>query len=93
LHNIFSRCRSAGTDPYLYGSKDVSVKVVAAINSMNKQGHYARIYRHRDKTWVEIDRCMLASFDEIEELIDGVHSFEELTALFKKRYAEELDAL
>jgi len=71
----------------------VSVKVVAAINGMNKQGHYARVYRHRDKTWVEIDRCMLASFDEIEELIDGVHSFEELAELFKRRHAEELDGL
>jgi hypothetical protein len=71
----------------------VSVKVVAAINSMNKKGHYARVYQHRDKMWVEIDRCMLASFDEIEELIDGVHSFEELTELFKRRHAEELDGL
>jgi len=26
----------------------VSVKVVAAINSMNKQGHYARIYLYID---------------------------------------------
>ena len=71
----------------------MSVKVVAAINSMNKQGHYARIYRHQDTMWVEIDQCMLASFDEIEELVDGVHSFEELTELFKRRHAEELGAL
>jgi hypothetical protein len=33
-----------------------------------------RVYRHREKMWVEINRCMLASFDEIEELVDGVHS-------------------
>ena len=46
----------------------MSVKVVAAINSMNKQGHYARIHRYKDKTWVEIDQCMLASFHEMEEL-------------------------
>jgi hypothetical protein len=70
----------------------VSVKVVAAINSMNKQGHYARIFRHQNKVWVEIDRCMFASFDEIEELVDGVHSFEELAEHFKKRHAEELDS-
>lgn len=68
----------------------MSVKVVAAINSMNKQGHSARIYRHQAKTWVEIDQCMLASFREIEELSDGTHSFEELEDLFKKRHAEEL---
>jgi len=56
----------------------VSVRVVAAINSMNKQGHYARLYRHQNKMWVEIDQCMLASLHEIQELVDGVHSFEQL---------------
>ena len=71
----------------------MSVKVVAAINSMNKQGHYARLYRHQDRMSVEIDQCMLASFDEIEELVDGVHSFEELVDLFKRRHAEELGGL
>ena len=71
----------------------MSVKVVAAILSMNKSGHYARLYRHRDKMWVEIDQCMLASLHEIEELVDGVHSFEELTDLFKRRHAEELGGL
>ena len=71
----------------------MSVKVVAAINSMNKQGHYARIYRYQGKTWVEIDQCMLASFSEIEKLVDGVHSIEELADLFKKRHAEELGNL
>ena len=73
--------------------QDVSVKVVAAINSMNKQGHYARVYRHEDKMWVEIDKCMLASFHDIEELVDGLHSFEELAELFKRRHAEELAGL
>ena len=71
----------------------MSVKVVAAINSMNKQGHYTRIFRHQDRTWVEIDQCMLASFNEIEELVDGVHSFEELAELFKRRHAAELGGL
>ena len=68
----------------------MSVKVAAAINSMNKQGHYVRICRHQDKMWVEIDQCMLVSFHEIEELVDGVHSFDELADLFKMRHAEEL---
>jgi len=71
----------------------VSVKVAAAINSMNKAGHYARICRHQGKMWVEIDQCMLASFDEIEELVDGVRSFEELADLLKRRHAEELSGL
>jgi uncharacterized protein Yka (UPF0111/DUF47 family) len=43
--------------------------------------------------WVEIDQCMLASFDEIEELVDGVYSFEELADRFKRRYTEELGGL
>jgi hypothetical protein len=71
----------------------VSVKIVAAINSMNKQGHYARVRRHGDKMWVEIDQCMLASFDEVLELVDGVHSFEEIADLLKRRHAEELGGL
>ena len=73
--------------------QDVSVRVVAAINSMNKQGHYARVYRRQDKMWVEIDQCMLASFYEIEELVDGVHSFEKLAELFKRRHANEVGGL
>ena len=52
----------------------MSVKVVAAINRMNKQGHYARVYRHEDKMWVEIDQCMLVSFHEIEELVDAFNA-------------------
>jgi len=43
--------------------------------------------------WVEIDQCMLASFEEIERLVDGVHSFEELAELLKRRHAKELGGL
>jgi hypothetical protein len=71
----------------------VSVKVVAAINSMNRAGHDAHLYRHHGEVWVEIDQCMLVSFHEIEELVDGVHSFEELAEFFKTRHAEMLDGL
>ena len=71
----------------------MSVKVVAAINGMNKKGHKAHVCRHQGKEWVEIDQCMLASFDEIEELVDGVHSFGDLSELFKKRHAEELSGV
>ena len=35
---------------------------------------------------------MLASFQEIEELVDGVRSFEEVADLFRKRHAEELSS-
>ena len=57
---------------------------------MNKLGHDARLYKHQGKVWVEIDQCMLASFEEIEELVDGVHSFKEVAELFKQRYEKEL---
>lgn len=70
--------------------KILSVKVVVAINDMNKRGHDARLHKHDGKVWVEIDQCMLASFAEIEELVEGIHSFEELEELFKKRHAQEL---
>lgn len=70
----------------------MGVKIVAAINGMNKRGHNAHVHRHQGKMWVEIDQCMLASFNEIEELVDGVHSFEDLAELFKQRHAEELGA-
>ena len=70
--------------------KVLSIKVVAAINAMNKRGHDAHLYKYDGKVWVEIDQCMLASFAEIEELVDGVHSFEELEELFKNRHAKEL---
>jgi hypothetical protein len=68
----------------------VSAKFVAAINSMNKPGHYARVCRHQGKLRVEIDRCMLVSFDEIKDLVDGVRSFAELADLSKKRHTEHL---
>ena len=71
----------------------MSVKVVAAINSMKRSGHDAHLYKHQGKVWVEIDKCMLATFTEIEELVDGIRSFEELTELFKTRHAQELGSL
>jgi len=43
--------------------------------------------------WVEIDQCMLASFEEIEKLVDGVHSFEGLVELLKSRHAKELGGI
>src|SRR5215471_996184 len=70
--------------------QDLSVKVVAAINGMKKSGHDAHLYKHQGKVWVEIDQCMLATFGEIEELVDRVHTFEELEEIFRKRHAAEL---
>lgn len=77
-------CRNSSEENIL------SVKVVVAINDMKKRGHDARLHKHDGKVWVEIDQCMLASFAEIEKLVEGVHSFEEMEELFKKRHAQEL---
>ena len=68
----------------------MSVKVAVAINGMKKTGHDAHMYKHQDKVWVEIDQCMLATFEEIEKLVDGACSFDELEESFRKRRAEEL---
>jgi hypothetical protein len=68
----------------------MSVKVVAAIQAMNKRGHQAHLYKHQGRMWVEIDQCMLASFQEMEEVVDGLHSFKDLAETFEKRHAQEL---
>ena len=68
----------------------MSVKVVAAINGLNKLGHAARLYKHQGKVLVEIDHCMLATFDEIEQLVGGVHSVGQFAELFKQRHTQEL---
>ena len=92
--NRYVGARRRAGDGYLFvWEQRVSVKVVAAINSLNKQGFHAHLYRRGGRVWVEIDQCMLASFQEIEELVDGVHSFEELADQFRKRHAEELRRL
>ena len=75
------------------GEQNLSVKVIAAMSGMKKSGHDAHLYKHQGKMWVEIDRCMLATFDEIEQLVDKVHSFEELEDIFRKRHAEELSGV
>ena len=72
------------------GERNVSVKVLAAINGMTKKGHVAHLLKHNGEVCVEIDQCMLASFCEIEELVDGVHSFDELAEVFRQRHAKEL---
>ena len=68
----------------------MSVKVVAAIHSMNKRGHKAHLFKHEGRTWVEIDQRMLASFEEMEELVDGKHTFEDMAEGFERRHTLEL---
>jgi hypothetical protein len=51
---------------------------------MKKSGHDAHLYKHQGKVWVEIDQCMLTTFDEIEQLVDRVHSFDELEGMSER---------
>jgi hypothetical protein len=67
----------------------MSVKVVAGIRAMNKQGHEAHLCKRDGFTWVEIDHRMLASFQEMEDLVDGKQTFENMAEHFEKRFAQE----
>ena len=91
-HKLFpSKLRLQPADPKRQITEhDMSVKIVAAINGMNKLGHDAHLYKLEGKVWVEIDHCMLATFEEIEELVDGVRSFQDVTEIFKQRHANLL---
>jgi hypothetical protein len=65
-------------------------KVEVAIRMLKGQGHTVNIrVREGGKQWFEIDGRMLASWDEIQNLADGVYSLDELEDLFKRRQAEE----
>lgn len=64
-------------------------KILAAIASLQEQGHTVRSYPHGDEEWFEIDSCMLARPNEMEDLADGVYNLGELEELFTKRRLEE----
>jgi hypothetical protein len=56
---------------------------------LREQGHLVEPRIQFDKMWFEIDRRMLASAQEVEEIADGVYSFPELVELFEKRRLKE----
>ena len=60
-----------------------------AIQALKSQGHTVRPYHRQDDIWFEIDRRMLASRKEIEELGDRVYSLLELEDLFTRLRNEE----
>ena len=62
-------------------------KVEAAIRMLRAQGHLVEIQVLGD--WYQIDGCMLASWQEMQDLADGVYSLTELEELFRRRQAEE----
>ncbi len=66
-------------------------KVDAAIKTLREQGHTVQAQPRGEKgtMWFEIDGRMLTSWEEMENLADGVYSLLELEDLYKRRQAEE----
>jgi hypothetical protein len=62
-------------------------KIEAAIKMLQKQGHSVQTQMRGEKNtvWFEIERRMLASWEEMENLADGVYSLEELEDLYRRR--------
>jgi predicted ATPase len=67
-------------------------KIDIAILNLRDQGHTVEPRIHTDgKMWFEIDRRMLASWQEMQDLADGL-SLTELEALYIKRHKKEQTA-
>jgi hypothetical protein len=66
-------------------------KIEAAIKMLQEHGHsvQTQMRGEKDTVWFEIDRRMLASWEEMENLADGVYSLEELEDLYRRRQAED----
>lgn len=63
-------------------------KIDAAIRMLKAQGHTVKTQVRDDKFWFEVDRRMLVSWEEMQNLADGVYSLAELEELFRRRRAE-----
>ena len=65
-------------------------KVEAAIAMLKAQGHVVEIQVRGDKgnRWYQIDDWMLVSWEEMQDLADGVYSLTELEGLFIRREVE-----
>jgi hypothetical protein len=66
-------------------------KIEAAIKMLRETGHSVQTQMRGEKNtvWFEIDRRMLASWQEMENLADGVYSLGELEDLYRRRQAED----
>jgi hypothetical protein len=67
------------------------VKHDTAIKMLREQGHTVepQIRGAQGTLWFEIDRRMLASCEELENLADGVYDLNELEELYVLRRSEE----
>ena len=64
-------------------------KIDAAIQILKAQGHAVETQVRGGKSWFEVDRRILVSWEEMQNLADGVYSLAELEELFRRRQAEE----
>jgi len=62
-------------------------KIEAVIRKLKSEGHSVETQVRGDKGefWYEIDRRMLASGQEMQNLADGVYSLAELEELYRRR--------
>ena len=62
-------------------------KVNTAIRMLKEQGHVVQtqVRGAQGKFWFEIDSRMLVSWEEMQNLADGVYSLSELEDLFERR--------
>lgn len=67
-------------------------KVEKGMALLRAQGHTTEPRIQFGKRWIEIDRCMLATPQEIEEIADGIYCLEELVELYQARRRDELTA-
>lgn len=71
---------------------DSNDRLSKGVRMLEEQGHLVEVRGQFDKMWVEIDRRMLATPEEIGHIADGVYSLSELEELYIKRRTEEQDA-
>ena len=66
-------------------------KVDAGIRMLRAKGHtvQAQVRGDEGRMWFEVDSRMLVSWEEMQNLADGVYSLTELEDLYKRRQAEE----
>jgi hypothetical protein len=69
-------------------------KVEVAIRMLKTQGHTVEVQLDTDKgtRWYQVDERMRVSWQEMQDLADGVYNIEELEELYKRRQVEEQSA-
>jgi hypothetical protein len=68
----------------------MNVKIEAAMKMLAEQGHTAISCSQMGQDWYHVlDSHALVKPQEMEDLADGVYSYEELIELFDKRRLEE----